>query len=101
MSESAPPPAPHDWFRPRLAALVASASRAGFALDVSVAVITDIINGPSFNLTPLDTDEAWNQDIGEPVDLSADLTGASDVPVEGPLQGELSHFTPHVGHSAI
>ena len=93
--------APHAWLRPRLKALVAEANRAGFALDVSVAVITDIINGPDFNLTPLDTDENWNQDIGAPADLSADLTGAGEVPIEGPLQGELSHIEPHFGHSAI
>ena len=42
--------APHDWFRPRLSALVADAAKAGFATDVAVAVITDLINGPPFSV---------------------------------------------------
>jgi hypothetical protein len=63
MSDSAP----HDWFRPRLTALVAEAEAAGFAQDVSVAVITDLMNGPVFSAAPApEIDEDWNRDIGQP-----------------------------------
>jgi hypothetical protein len=61
-----PPISPHDWLRPRLGALVAEAKAAGIARDVSVAVITDLINGPDFGVEPPAADENWNQDIGEP-----------------------------------
>jgi hypothetical protein len=57
---------PHDWFAPRLAALVAEADKAGYARDVTVAVITDLINGPAYNNGPEVDEENWNQDIGEP-----------------------------------
>jgi hypothetical protein len=57
---------PHDWLRPRLGALVAAAQAAGIARDVSVAVITDLINGPDFSAGAPAADENWNQDIGEP-----------------------------------
>ncbi len=57
---------PHDWFRPKLVALVAEAEAAGIARDVSVAVITDLINGPEFSTGQLKNEEGWNQDIGEP-----------------------------------
>jgi hypothetical protein len=62
MSESPP----HDWFRPRLVALVAEARQAGFAQDVSVAVITDLMNGDLFTVAAPAPDEDWNRDIGEP-----------------------------------
>jgi hypothetical protein len=84
-----PAPPPHDWFRPRLKTLVAEAARAGYALDVAVAVITDIINEAPFNVAPLETDEGWNQDIGQPPDLSADLTGAGGVPSGDSLRGRI------------
>ncbi|HTZ70233.1 MAG TPA: hypothetical protein VMB71_06235 [Acetobacteraceae bacterium] len=57
---------PHDWFLPRLRALVEQAAQAGIAPDVSVAVITNLINGPAFDAAPLETDENWNRDLGEP-----------------------------------
>jgi hypothetical protein len=57
---------PHDWLRPKLAALMAEAEAAGIARDVSVAVITDLVNGPRFSVGPTETDEDWNKDIGEP-----------------------------------
>jgi hypothetical protein len=61
-----PKAAAHEWYRPRLAALVAEGEAAGIARDVAVAVITDLINGQLFNPGPAGGDEAWNQDIGEP-----------------------------------
>jgi hypothetical protein len=45
---------------------VAEARAAGMAADISVAVITDLINGPEFSVAPLQPEEGWNQDIGEP-----------------------------------
>jgi hypothetical protein len=56
----------HDWWRPKLTAMVAEAEAAGIAQDVSVAVIDDLINAPPFNTAPPETDEDWNKDIGEP-----------------------------------
>jgi hypothetical protein len=73
--------AAHDWFGPKLGALVAEAEAAGFARDVAVAVITDLINGPQFNTAPLETDETWNQDIGEPdYMVNPDGTRATNAP---------------------
>jgi hypothetical protein len=71
---------PFEWLRPRLSALVEAAEQAGIARDVSVAVITDLINGPQFSPAPPEgvvDDEDWNRDIGEPddmVDVSIDRT---------------------------
>jgi hypothetical protein len=62
-------PTAHDWYRPKLEALVAEAASAGIARDVSVAVITDLINGPEFGAPVLETNESWNQDIGEPTEF--------------------------------
>jgi hypothetical protein len=39
----------HDWLRPRLAALVQQAERVGFAPEIVVAVITDLITAPPYN----------------------------------------------------
>lgn len=79
-------PAPHDWYQPKLEALVAEAEAAGIARDVSVAVITDLINGPAFSQAPLQTEEGWNQDIGEPdydVNVNNPITG--DAPSDGTM----------------
>jgi hypothetical protein len=66
---------PHDWFRPKLTALVAEAAAAGIARDVAVAVITDLINSPPFNNAPVADDEKWNQDIGQPAyEVNPDAT---------------------------
>ena len=56
----------HDWFRPRLTALLAEADAAGYARDVSQAAITDLVNGALGTVAPPAADEAWAQDIGEP-----------------------------------
>jgi hypothetical protein len=79
--------APHDWYLPRLKALVAEASAAGFAPDVSVAVVTDLMNGPAFTSAAEDVaDEDWNRDIGEPdalvnpsIEASLDVTGEHSI----------------------
>jgi hypothetical protein len=55
MSQSA-----HDWFHPRLIALLEDAHRAGFAQDVSIAVVSDLLNGPDFSpAEPGEIDERW------------------------------------------
>jgi hypothetical protein len=90
-------PSPHDWFRPKLTALVAEAAAAGIARDVAVAVITDLINSPPFNNAPVEDDETWNQDIGQPVgEVNPDTTisegepAAADAP---DLGGRLGNFS--------
>jgi hypothetical protein len=87
-------PTPHDWFRPKLESLVAEAASAGIARDVSVAVITDLINGSLFSQAKLETNEGWNQDIGEPTELvnpnnptSAQPNAADPVPEALPFIG--------------
>jgi hypothetical protein len=42
----------HEWMTPRLENLLAEAERAGFARDVAVAVVIDLIEGPMFNPPP-------------------------------------------------
>ncbi len=85
---------PHDWFRPRLAALVAAAESAGFARDVSVAVITDLINGPAFSTAPEVVDENWNQDEGEPAFMVNALPGGGTADPAS-LDGAGGHGPPH------
>jgi hypothetical protein len=50
----------HDWFEPRLKTLLTQAEAAGFTQDLSVAVITDIINGPDFNNVALPSEPEWH-----------------------------------------
>ena len=45
----ASPPA-RDWLRPKLLGLLAEAESAGFARDVTVAVLIDLVTGTEFNL---------------------------------------------------
>jgi hypothetical protein len=73
---------PHDWLRPKLDALVAEAEAAGIERGISVAVITDLINGPPFSAGAPETNEAWNQDIGEPDYMVNPNTPISDEPTE-------------------
>ena len=56
----------HDWFRPRLQALLGEAEQAGYARDVAEAVITDLMNGALADAIPVREDADWNRDIGEP-----------------------------------
>ncbi len=58
--------APHAWFEPKLVALMAEANAAGIARDVSVAVITDLVNGKLAAGVPPPQEANPNQDIGEP-----------------------------------
>ena len=58
--------APHDWFEPKLAALMAEAEAAGMARDVSVAVITDLVNGRLAAAVPAPEEASPDQDLGEP-----------------------------------
>ena len=59
-------PAPHAWFEPKLVALMAEAQQAGIARDVSVAVITDLVNGKLSAAVPAPQQTNPDQDIGEP-----------------------------------
>ncbi len=58
--------APHAWFEPKLAALMAEAEAAGMARDVSVAVITDLVNGKLAAAVPAPEEANPDQDLGEP-----------------------------------
>jgi hypothetical protein len=94
-----PDPDPFAWLLPRLSALVHEAEQAGIARDISVAVITDLINGPRFSPAPAGgvvDDENWNRDIGE-------LDGSADARVDATIEivdvalptGQLAT---HIGH---
>ena len=75
---------PQDWFQPRLAALVAEAAQAGYAKDVAIAFITDLITGPHFNTAPpMPIDENWNQDIGEPAAAASGRIDQTLTPATG------------------
>ena len=87
--------APHAWFEPKLVALMAEADGAGIARDVSVAVITDLVNGKLAAAVPAPQEANPDQDIGEPdymVPHGPD-TGLADPgePVGNPLN--------HLGHN--
>ncbi len=74
---------PHDWLRPRLNALVEEAASSGIARDISVAVITDLINGPGFaSDAPALPDEGWARDIGEPTGQSSEMPPNPGLPPE-------------------
>lgn len=86
---------PHAWLRPKLAALVAEAEAAGIARDVSVAVITDLINGLLSADTPQPSAADPNQDIGEPnsaANAGAPYYSTPDEPMENIGTGQ-----PHLG----
>jgi hypothetical protein len=83
MSQSA-----HDWFHPRLIALLEDAHRAGFAQDVSIAVVSDLLNGPDFSpAEPGEIDERWAKDIGAP-DYAAGEMAPPDSSDTGVVPGE-------------
>jgi hypothetical protein len=79
---------PRDWLYPRLEALVADAEQAGIARELTVALVTDIINGPPFNVGPEPTaDEDWNKDVGETdAMVNLDTTGGL-TPLNEPVVG--------------
>jgi hypothetical protein len=62
----------HDWFLPKLTALIAAAEAAGIARDVAVAVMSDIIDSPDFNTAlPQEPDEPRASGDTLPPDLDA------------------------------
>jgi hypothetical protein len=80
----------YDWLQPKIAALVAEADRAGIDRDISVAVITDIINGPLFSPPVPGPDDEWARDAGEPdylINENAPLSAEPSIgaPVTNPL----------------
>jgi len=62
----------HDWFAPKLTALLADAAQAGYPRDVAVAVITDLINGPLSAAEP-PPQGSWAQDPGEPPQAASEM----------------------------
>ncbi len=78
---------PHAWLSSRITALVADAEQAGIARDVTVALVTDIINGPPFNVGPPAADEDWNKDSGEPDYMVNEESGSGAQPPREPLIG--------------
>jgi hypothetical protein len=87
----------HDWFRPRLAALLAEADSAGYGRDVAVAVVTDLVNGAEFNTAPLpNPDEKWAQDIGEPEGQASEMPQGVTLPDEPGDTGRVFGTTPHI-----
>jgi hypothetical protein len=84
----------HEWFQPKITALIAEAEAAGIAPDVSIAVITDLVNGPLFTSAPLQTEEKWNQDIGEP-DYQANINApVTSEPLADDSMGNSMPFVP-------
>jgi hypothetical protein len=85
---SAPSIPAHDWFRPKLVALLAEAEEAGYARDVAEAVITDLMNGALAAALP-PPEEGWARDPGEPVGAASEMP--QPISVEGDLAdtGEL------------
>ena len=80
----------HDWFRPRLTALLADAARAGYPRDVAQAVITDLVNGSLIAGEPAPPiDENWARDIGEPVSAAQETPIPNALPPD--TQGGDSH----------
>jgi hypothetical protein len=73
----------HDWFRPRLTALLAEADAAGYARDVSEAAITDLVNGELAAAIPASPpDDNWARDIGEPAEAAHEMPTAPALPPE-------------------
>ena len=78
---------PRAWLYPRLEALVADAAEAGIAKDVTVAMVTDIINAAPFNVGPPAADENWNKDVGEPDTMVNQDLGGGTAPLGDGLVG--------------
>ena len=89
---------PRAWLYPRLDALVAEAEKAGIARDMTVALVTDIINGPPFNVGPNEAvaDENWNKDIGETDAMVNEDTTSGDLSFGEPIVGA-GLMEPHFG----
>ncbi len=89
-----PDPSPHAWLEPRLSALMAEAEAAGIARDVSVAVITDLVNGRLSAPLPPPSGENADRDIGEPD--SAIHHGPASIPADA-AANPISNALDHVG----
>ena len=73
----------HEWFKPRLEALLAEAAKEGYARDVSQAAITDLVNGALAAAAPeLPPDDDWARDIGEPAELAHEMPHKDALPPE-------------------
>ena len=83
MPQISAPLSAHDWFHPRLAALLAQADKAGFPRDVAQAVITDLVNGvfAAGNAIPRG-EENWARDIGEPPEAAHEMPQKTGLPPE-------------------
>jgi hypothetical protein len=72
----------HEWFTPRLEALLKDADAAGYPRDVAQAVITDLANGVFAAPTQIEPDDNWAQDIGEPAELAQEMPTPAGLPTE-------------------
>jgi hypothetical protein len=72
MPDISAPISAHDWFRPKLIALLAEAAQAGYPRDVAEAVITDLINGALAADEPPPQD-SWAQDPGERPEAASEM----------------------------
>jgi hypothetical protein len=72
----------HEWFTPKLEALLKEADAAGYPRDLSQAVVTDLVNGVFAAATPLAPDDNWAQDIGEPADFAHEMPTPPGLPPE-------------------
>jgi hypothetical protein len=73
----------HEWFEPRLVALLAEADAAGYARDVSQAAITDLVNGAlAAAAPPASPDDDWARDIGEPAESAHEMPQKDSLPPE-------------------
>lgn len=88
----------HDWFRPKLQSLMAEAAAAGFAADVSVAVVTDLVNGELAGAAIAPPDVEWNRDIGEP-DTAVDGAPPSDPNLGPSAEPSISNPIDHINLS--
>lgn len=62
----------HEWFAPKLIAVLAEAAQAGYPRDVAVAVITDLING-ALSASEPPPEGSWAQDPGEPAGAASEM----------------------------
>jgi len=72
MPDISAPISAHDWFAPKLIALLAEAEQAGYPRDVAEAVITDLINGALAADEPPPQGD-WAQDPGEPPEAASEM----------------------------
>ena len=84
-----PPVSAHDWFLPRLEALLRDAAAAGIARDVAEAVISDLVNG-ALAAPVAAEDENWARDFGEPAGAASEMPPHGDgLPPEGDVKPDV------------